>query len=84
MDIKLLEDFVCLAEQESFTAAARERNVTQSALSRRLKSLEHWLGTKLINRDSHHFDLTPQGRIFVPEAEVILRRLIEQRVLIAP
>ena len=79
MDIKLLEDFVCLAEQESFTAAARERNVTQSALSRRLKSLEHWLGTKLINRDSHHFDLTPQGRIFVPEAEVILRRLYNAR-----
>ena len=73
MDIKLLEDFVCLASLESFTAASRERHVTQSALSRRVKSLEEWLGTELINRDSNNFNLTPQGRIFVPEAEMILQ-----------
>ena len=79
MDIKLLEDFVCLVAQESFTAAARERNVTQSALSRRVQSLESWLGTELINRDSKTFALTPQGRIFVSEAEVILRRLYNAR-----
>jgi len=79
MDIKLLEDFVCLAKRESFTAAARERHVTQSALSRRIKALEIWLGTELINRDSNNFNLTPQGRIFVPEAEVILRRLYNAR-----
>jgi DNA-binding transcriptional LysR family regulator len=79
MDIKLLEDFVSLATQESFTAAARERHVTQSALSRRVQSLEKWLGTKLINRDSNSFNLTPQGRIFVTEAEVILRRLYNAR-----
>jgi DNA-binding transcriptional LysR family regulator len=79
MDIKLLEDFVCLVAQESFTAAARERNVTQSALSRRVQALENWLGTELINRDSKAFALTPQGRIFVSEAEVILRRLYNAR-----
>ena len=79
MDIKLLEDFVCLATQESFTAASRERNVTQSALSRRVKSLETWLGTELINRDSKPFVLTPQGRIFVLEARVILRNLYNAR-----
>jgi DNA-binding transcriptional LysR family regulator len=79
MDIKLLEDFVCLASLESFTAASRERHVTQSALSRRVKSLEEWLGTELINRDSNNFNLTPQGRIFVPEAEIILRRLYNAR-----
>lgn len=79
MDIKLLEDFICLAAQESFTAAARERHVTQSALSRRVRSLEAWLGTELINRDSKTFALTPQGRIFLPEAEVVLRRLYNAR-----
>jgi DNA-binding transcriptional LysR family regulator len=79
MDMKLLEDFVCLAEQGSFTAAARERNITQSALSRRVKSLEEWLGTRLIDRNSHRFELTPQGRVFKPEAEVILRRLYNAR-----
>jgi len=79
MDIKLLEDFICLATQESFTAAARARHVTQSALSRRVKSLETWLGTQLINRNSNSFALTPQGRIFLPQAEVILRRLYNAR-----
>lgn len=79
MDIKLLEDFVCLATLENFTAASLERHITQSALSRRIKSLEGWLGTALINRGSNSFDLTPQGRIFVAEAEGILRRLYNAR-----
>ncbi len=79
MDTKLLEDFVCLARFENFTAAARERHITQSALSRRIKSLEEWLGTGLIDRDSKNFRLTPQGRVFVPEAEVLLRRLYNAR-----
>lgn len=79
MDIKLLEDFVCLAGLENFTAASRERRVTQSALSRRIKALEEWMGTGLINRDNKLFSLTPQGRIFLPEAQLILRRLYNAR-----
>ncbi|MDH3762302.1 MAG: LysR family transcriptional regulator [Gammaproteobacteria bacterium] len=79
MDIKLLEDFVCLAALESFTAASRERHITQSALSRRIKALEEWLGTDLVDRGSKNFSLTAQGRIFVPEAEVTLRRLYNAR-----
>ena len=79
MDIKLLEDFVCLATLQNFTAASRERCITQSALSRRIKTLEKWLGTELVKRDSNSFNLTPQGRIFVPEANLILRRLYNAR-----
>ncbi|MGB0847415.1 MAG: LysR family transcriptional regulator [Thiolinea sp.] len=79
MDIKLLEDFVCLARLENFTAASLERNITQSALSRRIKALEAWLGAKLINRDSKNFNLTLEGRVFISEAEVILRRLYNAR-----
>ncbi len=79
MDFKLLEDFVCLARLESFTAASRERHITQSALSRRIRSLEKWLGVDLINRGTKIFTLTPQGRIFVPEAQLILRRLHNAR-----
>jgi DNA-binding transcriptional LysR family regulator len=79
VDIKLLEDFVCLATLHSFTAASRERCITQSALSKRIKSLEGWFGTELIKRDSSSFNLTPQGRVFVPEAKLILRRLYNAR-----
>lgn len=79
MDIKLLEDYVCLARLESFTDASFERNITQSALSRRIKALENWLDAKLINRDSKNFSLTLEGRVFITEAEVILRRLYNAR-----
>lgn len=79
MDIKLLEDFICLARLESFTDAAFERNITQSALSRRIKALENWLDVKLVNRDSKNFNLTLEGRVFISEAEVILRRLNNAR-----
>jgi len=79
VDIKLLEDFVCVANLQNFTAASRERHVTQSALSRRIKALEQWLGTSLINRANTQFELTPQGAIFVTEAEIILRRLYNAR-----
>lgn len=79
MDIKLLEDFVCLARLESFTDASVERNITQSALSRRIKALENWLDVKLINRDSKNFNLTVEGRVFISEAETILRRLFNAR-----
>lgn len=79
MDIKLLEDFVCLARRENFTAASRERHITQSALSRRIRQLEQWLGTQLIDRGGKKFVLTAQGRVFLPEAEVLLRRLYNAR-----
>lgn len=79
MYLKLLEDFVCLANLKSFTAASRERNISQSALSRRVKSLEQWLGAQLIDRDSKQFSLTSQGRIFFPEAEAILRKIYNLR-----
>ncbi len=79
MDIKLLEDFVCLANLQNFTAAALKRHITQSALSRRIKSLEQWLGTQLVNRDNSTFGLTPQGTLFVTEAKAILRSLYNAR-----
>jgi DNA-binding transcriptional LysR family regulator len=82
MDIKLLEDFVCLARFENFTKAAVERNITQSALSRRLKLLESWVGATLVQRDSKNFSLTAEGRIFIADAEIILRRLNNSRDVI--
>ncbi|MDD1793359.1 LysR family transcriptional regulator [Enterovibrio sp. ZSDZ42] len=79
MDFKLLEDLVCLAHSTSFTSAARERFVTQPAFSRRIKALEQWVGTELVNRESQLLELTPQGQAFVIEAEEILNRLYMAR-----
>ena len=50
MEVKWLEDFVALATTLNFSRAAEERHVTQSAFSRRIRQLETWLGTTLIDR----------------------------------
>lgn len=62
LDMRWLEDFVVLAETRSFTRAADLRNVTQSGLSRRIQSLEHWAGTPLLDRQAVPLALTPPGQ----------------------
>ena len=79
MDLIWLEDFIAVAEEGGFSRAAERRNVTQPALSRRIKSLEEWLGTALFERTSHTLELTPAGETFRPVAEDVLRRLSQGR-----
>ena len=72
MELKWLEDFVSLAQTGSFSRSAEERHVTQPAFSRRIKSLELWLGTQLIDRGTFPTTLTPAGRIFREHAEKLV------------
>jgi DNA-binding transcriptional LysR family regulator len=73
MELKWLEDFVCLANIGSFWKASEERHVSQPALSRRIRALEDWLGVTLIDRSTYPVTLTPFGRQFLPYAQDILR-----------
>jgi len=50
MELKWLEDMLLLLETGSFSKAARYRNITQPAFSRRIRSLENWLGATLVDR----------------------------------
>lgn len=75
MDVKWLEDFLCLARSQSFTRAASERNVTQSAFSRRIRALEHWAGQPLIDRSGYPVGLLPAGIEFLPVAREIVGSL---------
>lgn len=61
MDHKWLEDFIALAREKSFSKAAELRHVTQPQLSRRIRSLEMWAGSDLVNRASAPLSLTPAG-----------------------
>ncbi|WP_315980356.1 LysR family transcriptional regulator [Aliamphritea spongicola] len=45
MELKWLIDFTALVEHGSFSKAAESRFVTQPAFSRRIRSLENWLGS---------------------------------------
>ncbi len=82
MDINWLRDFECLARTLNFTRAANERNITQSAFSRRIKALESWVGAPLINRAQYPVQLTPAGAQFLPTALAAVTQLTEQRQII--
>lgn len=68
MELKWLEDFLCLSQHLNFSRAAIERHVTQSALSRRIKQLEAWVGVPLIDRSTYPIRLTLAGHSFLPRA----------------
>lgn len=82
MEAKWLEDFLSLIDTRSFSLAARKRNVTQSAFSRRIQALEAWMGAKLVNRDVSPLTLTPAGTLFRSYAAEILRNVYAARTLV--
>ena len=78
MDLVWLEDFLSLAKSQSFSRSAVQRHVTQSAFSRRIRSLEDWLGFELVDRTTHPVTLTEAGRRFHPTAAEIVRSMEEK------
>lgn len=79
MDVNWLQDFVCLARTLNFTRAAEERNITQPAFSRRIKSLENWIGVPLIKRSSYPVQLSEAGQQFLPVARSTIAELTDIR-----
>ena len=59
--------FECAARHLSFTHAAQELNLTQSAISQHIRSLEHRFGCALFIRKHRGIALTDQGRRLLPE-----------------
>lgn len=82
MDTKWLEDFISLAETGSFSRSAELRHVTQPAFSRRIQSLEAWLGADLIDRTSYPTRLTPGGEVFYEQALEMLGQVNNARALL--
>ncbi|NEX61106.1 LysR family transcriptional regulator [Noviherbaspirillum galbum] len=82
METKWLEDFISLAETHSFSRSAELRHVTQPAFSRRIQSLEAWLGTDLIDRTSYPTRLTPAGEVFYEQALEMLGQINNARALL--
>lgn len=79
MDVRWLEDFLALVELRNFTRAAEFRNVSQAAFSRRIQSLEQWLGTALVVKGAVPVRLTEAGEQFRENARVAVERLLEAR-----
>jgi len=81
-DTVLLRTFVAICDCGSFTKAAREVNLTQSAISHHVKRLEDQVGARLIVRQTRGMRLTEQGEILQSYARRILAlyREAEQRL----
>lgn len=69
LDIRV---FVAIADGRSFLHAARQLNLSQPAISRRVQKLEATIGTPLLERTTRTVRLTPAGQEIVP----LLRRLL--------
>jgi LysR family transcriptional regulator, hypochlorite-specific transcription factor HypT len=82
METKWLEDFISLAETHSFSRSAELRHVTQPAFSRRIQSLEAWLGADLIDRTSYPTRLTSAGEVFYEQAMEMLGQINNARALL--
>ena len=74
MELRHLRYFVAVAEEQNVTRAAARLHVAQPALSRQIHDLEDELKVALFERRASSIHLTQSGRIFLKEAQAVLRR----------
>lgn len=74
MELRHLRYFCAVAEEQSFTLAARRLHVSQSGVSGQVRDLEQELGVALFRRNQRSVSLTPEGSAFLSEARDILDR----------
>ncbi len=72
---KVLQTFESAARLGSFTLSAKELFLTQSAISRQIKSLEETLGFEVFVRDNNRLELTDNGQIFYSVVSTALSEL---------
>lgn len=75
MTLNQLKYFVAVAESRSFTKAAEQYFLAQTAITQQIQKLEISLGVQLIDRKTRPISLTPMGQVFLREARSILRRM---------
>lgn len=79
MELKWLEDYLSLCETGNFRLSSKNRCISQPAFSRRIKALENWLGTLLIDRSGQQIELTNAGLLFKPLALELVQLTYKSR-----
>lgn len=75
IETKWLYDFLTLEACRHFSQAAKERNLSHSAFSRRIKALEAAIGVVLFDRTTTPLQLTEEGRLFHSQTRSLLQQL---------
>ena len=75
MNLNQLRYFVSVAENGSFTKAAMQHFISQTAITQQIHVLEENIGAKLLDRNSRPVSLTPAGKVFLKEAREILGKM---------
>ena len=71
MLFKQMQYFISIVKNNSFTEAAEENYISQSAISQAIKTLEDELGIKLLKRHNRGFTLTNAGEYFYKQSLII-------------
>ncbi|MPZ55186.1 MAG: LysR family transcriptional regulator [Rhizobiales bacterium] len=74
-ELTSIRAFVSVVEHGSFSAAARQRNITVSSIARQVNALEELLGVRLLNRTTRHQSLTEAGALYYEHARDVVRQL---------
>ena len=72
MELEQLRVFAAVADEGSFTGAARRLYISHSTVSRTITALEEELGVRLVERDNRFIALTKAGETLREEAEQLL------------
>lgn len=79
MLFRQMKYFIAVVECNSFTEAAEQCYISQSAISQQIRSLEKELGVELIHRENRSFTLTPAGKYFYEQSKGILNEVEDIR-----
>jgi len=72
MELRPLRYFVAVAEELSFTKAAKRLRLAQPSLTRQVRNLENEIGVRLVNRSNNPISLTEEGRVFFFQSKKVL------------
>lgn len=83
MLLRQIEYFLAVVNTGSFSEAAGECHISQSAVSQQIKALESELGAELLSRHNRTFSLTEAGELFYRKATVIMTDLMQLKKEVA-
>jgi DNA-binding transcriptional LysR family regulator len=72
VDVQMLRRFVAVAEDQSFSRAARRLGLAQPPLSRAIRGLEDAIGAPLFTRTTRRVELTAAGRALLDDARAAI------------